>query len=42
MSTRAELRRIRRIDRWMEIILPRVVRRVVNGEASQPGWLPRR
>ncbi|MET7604114.1 hypothetical protein ABZU45_24865 [Streptomyces avermitilis] len=42
MSNRAELRRIRRIDRWMEIILPRVVRRVVNGEASQPGWLPRR
>ncbi|MFF8866012.1 hypothetical protein ACF08B_28570 [Streptomyces sp. NPDC015139] len=42
MSTRAELRRIRRIDRWMEIILPRLVRRVVNGEVSQPGWLPRR
>ncbi|MFD4413562.1 hypothetical protein [Streptomyces sp. NPDC058476] len=42
MSTRAELRRMRRIDRWMGIILPRVVRRVVNGEASQPGWLPRR
>ncbi|MFK0111897.1 hypothetical protein [Streptomyces sp. NPDC091217] len=42
MSTRAELRRMRRIDRWMEIILPRVVRRVINGTLSQPGWLPRR
>ncbi|MFF4116168.1 hypothetical protein [Streptomyces sp. NPDC001714] len=26
----------------MEIILPRVVRRVLNGTVSQPGWLPRR
>ncbi|MFI0967837.1 hypothetical protein ACH4S8_41725 [Streptomyces sp. NPDC021080] len=42
MPTRAELRRMRRIDRWMEIILSRVVRRVVNGEVSQPDWLPRR
>ncbi|WP_371632207.1 hypothetical protein OG693_04480 [Streptomyces sp. NBC_01259] len=42
MSIRAELRRMRRIDRWMEIILPRVVRRVVNGAVSQPGLLPRR
>ncbi|WP_234442242.1 hypothetical protein [Streptomyces sp. NRRL S-1448] len=42
MSTHAELRRMRRIDRWMEIILPRVVQRGVNGEVSQPGWLPRR
>ncbi|WP_327258430.1 hypothetical protein [Streptomyces sp. NBC_01240] len=42
MSTRAEFRRMRRIDRWMKIILPRVVRRVVNGEVSQPSWLPRR
>ncbi|MGW0884601.1 hypothetical protein [Streptomyces sp. NPDC002671] len=42
MPTRAELRRIRRIDRWMKIILPKVVRRVVNGAVSQPGWLPRR
>ncbi len=42
MSTRAELRRIRRIHRWMQIILPRVVRRVVNGDVSQPGWLPHR
>ncbi|WP_405848997.1 hypothetical protein [Streptomyces sp. NBC_01518] len=42
MSTRAELRRMRRIDRGMRIILSRVVRRVVNGEVLQPGWLPRR
>ncbi|MFI9047015.1 hypothetical protein [Streptomyces sp. NPDC053427] len=42
VSTRAELRRMRRIDRWMEIILPTVVRRVVNGQVAQPGWLPRR
>src|SRR5258708_4368027 len=42
MLTSAELRRMRRIHRWMEIILPRVVRRVVNGRAPQPGWLPRR
>ncbi|MGW3848991.1 hypothetical protein [Streptomyces fagopyri] len=41
MSIRAELRRMRRVDGWMEIILPRVVRRMVNGEVSQPGWLPR-
>lgn len=33
---------MRRIERWTEIILPRVVRRVVNGELSQPHWLPRR
>lgn len=33
---------MRRNDRWMEIILPRVVRRVVNGEVTQPGWMPRR
>lgn len=33
---------MRRIERWMAIILPRVVRRVVNGDVSQPGWLPRR
>jgi hypothetical protein len=33
---------MRRINRWTEIILPRVVRRVVNGELSQPHWLPRR
>lgn len=33
---------MRQIDRWMEIILPRVVRRVINGTVSQPGWLPRR
>lgn len=33
---------MRRIDRLMEIILPRLVRRVTNGKVSQPGWLPRR
>lgn len=33
---------MRRIDLWMQFLLPGVVRRVVNGEAPQPGWLPRR
>ena len=33
---------MRRIERWMGIIVPGVARRVVNGEAPQPGWLPRR
>ncbi|MFI1761377.1 hypothetical protein ACH41H_04825 [Streptomyces sp. NPDC020800] len=42
MSIRAELRRMRRIDRWMQVILPRVIRRVVDNEVSQPGWLPGR
>lgn len=42
MPTSVELRRMRRIHRWMGIILPGVVRRVVNGRAPQPGWLPRR
>jgi hypothetical protein len=42
MPTSAELRRMRRTERWMGIIVPRVARRVVNGKAPQPGWLPRR
>jgi len=42
MPASAELRRMRRVERWMGIIVPRVVRRVVNGKAPQPGWLPRR
>jgi hypothetical protein len=33
---------MRRMERWMGIIVPRVARRVVNGKAPQPGWLPRR
>lgn len=33
---------MRRIHRWMGIILPRVVRRVINGREPQPDWLPRR
>jgi len=33
---------MRRVERWMGIIVPRVARRVVNGKAPQPGWLPRR
>jgi hypothetical protein len=33
---------LRRMERWMGIIVPRVARRVVNGKAPQPGWLPRR
>jgi hypothetical protein len=31
-----------RIDRWMERILPEVVRRAGNGGVPQPRWLPRR
>jgi hypothetical protein len=42
MPTAAQMRRMRWIERWMETIFPRVVRRVLNGEAPQPGWLPRR
>ena len=42
MPTSAELRRMRRIERRMGIIVPRVARRVVTGKAPQPGWLPRR
>ena len=33
---------MRRVDRWMGIVVSRVARRVVNGKAPQPGWLPRR
>ena len=33
---------MRWIERWVETTFPRVVRRVLNGEAPQPGWLPRR
>jgi hypothetical protein len=40
--TSAELRRMRRMERWMGIIVSRVARRVVTGKAPQPGWLPRR
>ncbi|HEX4658817.1 MAG TPA: hypothetical protein VH307_15625, partial [Streptosporangiaceae bacterium] len=42
MPTSAVLRRMRRIERRMGIIVPRVARRVVSGKAPQPGWLPRR
>jgi hypothetical protein len=42
MPTSAELRRMRRVERWMGIIVLRVARRVVSGKAPQPGWLPRR
>ena len=42
MPGSAELRRMRRIERWMGIIVSGVARRVVNGEPPQPGWLPRR
>jgi hypothetical protein len=33
---------MRRVERWMGIIVSRVARRVVAGKALQPGWLPRR
>jgi hypothetical protein len=33
---------MRRMERWMGVVVPRVVRRVVTGKAPQPGWLPRR
>ena len=33
---------MRRVERWMGIIVSRVARRVVSGKAPQPGWLPRR
>jgi len=33
---------LRRTERWMEILVPRIFRRVVNRETPQPGWLPRR
>jgi hypothetical protein len=33
---------LRRTERWMEILVPRIFRRVVNGKTPQPGWLPRR
>lgn len=33
---------MRRTERWMGIIVPMAARRVVNGKAPQPGWLPRR
>src|SRR5580704_12277153 len=44
MPASAELRRMRRVERWiwMGIIVSRVARRVVAGKAPQPGWLPRR
>jgi hypothetical protein len=42
MPTSAELRQMRRIERWVGIIVPRVARRLVNGKPPQPGWLPRR
>jgi hypothetical protein len=42
MPAPAELRRMRWIERQMEIIVPRVARRVATGRAPQPGWLPRR
>jgi hypothetical protein len=42
MPISVESRRMRRMERWMGIIVPRVARRVVNGKAPQPGWLPRR
>lgn len=36
------LAELRRTERWMEILVPRIFQRVVNGKAPQPGWLPRR
>jgi hypothetical protein len=33
---------LRQMERWMGIIVPRVVRCVVNGQAPQPSWLPQR
>jgi hypothetical protein len=33
---------MRRVERWMGIIVSRVARRVVDGKAPHPGWLPRR
>ena len=42
MPTSAELRLMRRMERWMGILVPRVARRVVSGKSPQPGWLPRR
>ncbi|WP_052443143.1 hypothetical protein [Streptacidiphilus neutrinimicus] len=42
MLTRAEVRRISRMDRWLGIIGPRLVRHLVSGCAAQPRWLPRR
>ncbi|MFF0161760.1 hypothetical protein ACFYRY_30085 [Streptomyces sp. NPDC005263] len=42
MATPAKPRRMCPNQRWMDFILPRVFRRVVNGREPQPGWLPRR
>ncbi|MDX6355923.1 MAG: hypothetical protein QOF98_2826 [Streptomyces sp.] len=42
MVTVAEQRRMLWNDRWMRAVAPRVVGRILNGRAPQPGWLPRR
>ena len=33
---------LRRAERRLEILVPRIFRRVVNSKTPQPGWLPRR
>jgi hypothetical protein len=42
MPNTAELRRMRRTERWLGILVPMVFRRVVSGKPPQPSWLPRR
>jgi len=32
---------MRRVQRWISTVAPRVVQRLANGLAPQPGWLPR-
>jgi hypothetical protein len=41
MPTAAEMRRKRRMERLMGIIIPLVTGRVMRGKDPQPGWLPR-
>jgi hypothetical protein len=33
---------LRRTERWMGLLVPKIFRRVLKGKAPQPGWLPRR
>jgi hypothetical protein len=39
---RTDSAELRRTERRLEILVPRIFRRVVNGKTPQPGWLPRR
>lgn len=39
---RANSAELRRIERRLEILVPRIFHRAVNGKTPQPGWLPRR